>query len=324
MSFHFAKPFVVLCAVAMSASHLIAATIPGNSILAAGRANDVDVLDLNGSSIGSFSPLASGSDFNVTGAVQISAGGEIVLADQKNRFSRFDGNGIYFGAYSGLPALFYGQSLALDASTGQVFGSWQIPSGGAYVSRLDPSTGSVAATIDFGDVSIRDLVCGPDGYIYAATSSSKNVTIKKISPDLSTSTNFASYTTSGYNAISGLTFGADNNLYLGTYGDSTIVSFDGTTGASQGVFIPAGSGGLDKVTGLLFHPTTGNLLAGSYNTNNILEYDSSTGDYVGVFASGLASSWYMNVTPVPEPSSILISSLGLFGMLAYAWRKRKS
>jgi hypothetical protein len=54
-------------------------------------------------------------------------------------------------------------------------------------------------------------------------------------------------------------------------------------------------------------------------------YPSASGEYTPTYVDEIrVGTSYADVTPsVPEPSSIILTVLGTFGLLAYAWRKRK-
>jgi DNA-binding beta-propeller fold protein YncE len=82
--------------------------------------------------------------------------------------------------------------------------------------------------------------------------------------------------------------GADAALFVGNVGENDVLRFDATTGAPLGVFIPTGSGGLARPTGLTFG-SDGNLYVSSATSasgiNGILEYNGRTGQPLGEFAS---------------------------------------
>lgn len=87
-------------------------------------------------------------------------------------------------------------------------------------------------------------------------------------------------------------FGPDGNLYVTNNISSSVLKFDGTTGASLGMFVTEGSGGLSIARGLVFGPD-GNgdghqdLYVTSASTDNVLRYDGLTGAFLGAFvASG--------------------------------------
>ncbi len=81
-----------------------------------------------------------------------------------------------------------------------------------------------------------------------------------------------------------LTFGPEGNIYAGIYDQNIVKKINGTTGADMGVFVSAGSGGLDRPTALIFGPN-GNLFVVSLNNVSVLEYSGVTGAFVQVFVS---------------------------------------
>ncbi|MCO8121379.1 DUF4347 domain-containing protein, partial [Stieleria sp. TO1_6] len=81
-------------------------------------------------------------------------------------------------------------------------------------------------------------------------------------------------------------FGPDGMLYASSYLSDNVQRFDPVTGTLINEFVAAGSGGLDRATGIAFGPD-GNLYVASYNTDSILRYDGTTGAFIDEFvASG--------------------------------------
>ena len=76
-------------------------------------------------------------------------------------------------------------------------------------------------------------------------------------------------------------------VYVSSFDNDSIVKFDADTGASLGVFISSGSGGLNGPTGLTFGPD-GDLYVSSFTFNfSVLKYDGETGQFLREFvASG--------------------------------------
>ncbi|XXF80161.1 hypothetical protein P2318_10535 [Myxococcaceae bacterium GXIMD 01537] len=75
-----------------------------------------------------------------------------------------------------------------------------------------------------------------------------------------------------------------DSLYIGDVADDTVKRFDAKTGAFQGTFVTAGSGGLSGPRGLLFGPR-GDLVLVNQNANQpfpgaVFEYDGRTGDFL--------------------------------------------
>ncbi|MDJ0497436.1 MAG: DUF5011 domain-containing protein, partial [Acidimicrobiia bacterium] len=78
--------------------------------------------------------------------------------------------------------------------------------------------------------------------------------------------------------------GPDGLAYVGDYSNDTIRRYNPVTGADLGVWIPAGTGGLDGPAGMQFGPD-GHLYVSSNFSDQILEFDTD-GTFLGVFAAG--------------------------------------
>jgi DNA-binding beta-propeller fold protein YncE len=78
---------------------------------------------------------------------------------------------------------------------------------------------------------------------------------------------------------------AANVVYVTSFDNDSVLKFDADTGAFLGVFVPAGSGGLNGPTGLTFGPD-GHLYVSSFVFNNsVLKYHGRNGRFLGVFVS---------------------------------------
>jgi DNA-binding beta-propeller fold protein YncE len=78
---------------------------------------------------------------------------------------------------------------------------------------------------------------------------------------------------------------AGDVVYVSSFNNDTVLKFDADTGAALGVFVSAGSGGLNGPTGLTFGPD-GNLYVSSFVFNNsVLKYDGKSGQFLGVFVA---------------------------------------
>ena len=78
---------------------------------------------------------------------------------------------------------------------------------------------------------------------------------------------------------------AANVVYVSSFDNDSVLKFDADTGAFLGVFVPAGSGGLNGPTGLTFGPD-GHLYVSSFVFNNsVLKYHGRNGRFLGVFVS---------------------------------------
>src|SRR2546422_1012284 len=75
------------------------------------------------------------------------------------------------------------------------------------------------------------------------------------------------------------------DLFVSSYGNSSVMEYNGTTGAFITTFVPPGSGGLNGPFGLVFGPN-GNLFVSSYFNNfSVPEYNGTTGAPMGYFVS---------------------------------------
>ncbi len=77
------------------------------------------------------------------------------------------------------------------------------------------------------------------------------------------------------------TFGPDDHLYVSNPFGSSVLRFDGLTGAFIDVFVTPGSGGLQIPLVLLFHGP--HLYVGDPGAHEIRRYDARTGAYVDTF-----------------------------------------
>jgi glucose/arabinose dehydrogenase len=82
----------------------------------------------------------------------------------------------------------------------------------------------------------------------------------------------------GLAQASGLALGPNGNLHVSSYRTSSVLQYDGTTGASLGTFIAAGSGGLSGPLNLSFRPD-GFLYVCDQNTGAVYRYNATTGAF---------------------------------------------
>src|SRR5262249_41395841 len=97
----------------------------------------------------------------------------------------------------------------------------------------------------------------------------------------------------------------------------SVVRYNGTNGVFSDVFIPSGSGGLDRPYGLTFGPDS-RLYVCSAGNNKVLRYDGTTGAFLGTFIDlgpgFVGTAKYVVFTPqvytlsiAPSPSGIVLS-----------------
>jgi WD40 repeat protein len=78
-----------------------------------------------------------------------------------------------------------------------------------------------------------------------------------------------------------MTFGPDENLYVGSPLTSSVLRFNGVTGAYIDTFIPEGRGGLTNPLALVFRGDK--LYVGDPGTNAVRRYNARTGAFIDVF-----------------------------------------
>jgi hypothetical protein len=71
----------------------------------------------------------------------------------------------------------------------------------------------------------------------------------------------------------GMAYGPDGNLYVASLGNSSILEYNGSTGAFISKFISQGVGGLFYPNQIAFGPKDGSLYVSSYSANAVLKYD---------------------------------------------------
>jgi len=75
-----------------------------------------------------------------------------------------------------------------------------------------------------------------------------------------------------------------STLFVGSYLNGAVVSFNGSTGAFLSNFVPSGSGGLEHTQGIKFGPD-GNLYVVSQYSGAVLRYNGTTGAFLDVFVA---------------------------------------
>jgi sugar lactone lactonase YvrE len=244
--------------------------------------------------------------------------GKLLVADAtSSSVLRYDNvTGAFLGAF--VPS----GSGGLDGAPGIVYG----PDGNLYVSsaynrevlRYNGTTGlfmGIFVTSYSGGLDRpHGLTFGPDGNLYVNSSDNNSVMRyqgpfgdQPGAPLPAPSQSGAVFVPSGSGGLNspygGLVFGSDNNLYVSSYGSSSVLRYDGTTGDLIDAFVPQGSGGLSGSHGLSFGPD-GNLYVVSQATNSVLDYDGTTGTFLGVFVPPVQLS---------TPTSLVFWDTGMQG-----------
>jgi len=137
---------------------------------------------------------------------------------------------------------------------------------------------------------VEMLTFGPDGHLYVANGHRNSVTRydgttgAPLPGPLGApgTADFVVPDSGGLDDPHSLKFGPDGNLYVASFGNNTVLRYNGTTGAFMNTFVTPGLGGLASPHGSAFGPG-GDLFVGSAGTNQVLRYDGLTGASKGVF-----------------------------------------
>lgn len=78
----------------------------------------------------------------------------------------------------------------------------------------------------------------------------------------------------------------DNNevVFISSSGTDEIITYEGATGTQTGIFVTAGSGGLDDPQEFVFGPG-GDLYVASFGSDEILRYNGNTGEFIETFVT---------------------------------------
>jgi sugar lactone lactonase YvrE len=137
--------------------------------------------------------------------------------------------------------------------------------------------GNVSAFVESGSSGLsgpKDLVLGPDGNVYAASSGTNSVI--RYTPAGQLLGTFVAAGSGGLSSPYGLAFGPDGNLYVGGTANNAICEYSGITGAFLNTFVSTGSGGLNNPRGMVFGQD-GNLYVSSRGTQSVDRYQGPAG-----------------------------------------------
>ncbi len=202
-----------------------------------------------GTLIDQFVTAADGGLTDASGLVFGPDGMLYVASLGTSQVLRFDG---FTGAF--VDTFVTAHSGGLDRPESMVFG----PDGNLYVAdygthSINRYDGATGAFIDLfvtsgsaGLLTPEGLVFGPDGNLYVASDDESRVLVFDGSTgapiDLGNGPGvFVQAGDGGLFLATGLEFGPDGNLYVGSWGSNEVLRFDGTTGAYIDDFISAGA-----------------------------------------------------------------------------------
>lgn len=201
----------------------------------------------------------------------------LVAAEGSDNITRFDAQGNVIPPPFGDGGELVNHGFMIVGPDGMIY----VGGDSDNVIRYDPITGAMDVEfIPAGTINRAEgLAFGPDGNLYVASAADNRILRFDSSGTL---IDVFVPSSAGLNLPHGLAFGDDGDLYVTDFTNDRVMRFDGNTGASKGVFVNPGSGGLDAPTGLVFHD--GFLYVSSWNSNQVMRYNLD-GSFESVFVS---------------------------------------
>jgi len=322
---------VVVCSVLVSSVGAVELA-PGDLIV-----TDFNHGDLDGpGSVSKFDPITGVQTLISTGvnldnpmAVAIDGFGDIIVLDQPGtsggpaeliRINPADGTQqvISSGGMvnpTGLSLDSAGNFLVSDAGL-----VWTGGTGG--ILEIDRTTG-VQTVFSSGGffLGANSLTIDAAGDIFATTGNASNgLTVLKIDPVTGAQTVVSTGTFQ--TAHSGIAVAASGDIFVNElYYTNGTIKVDPITGTQSWL----STGGYFQDPYGLDFDAAGDLIVADSNwwwPGNIFKVNPTTGAQT-LIASGLVDPAGIVVYPIPEPSTFVLLAMGAFGLLAYAWRRRR-
>ena len=178
--------------------------------------------------------------------------------------------------------------------------SYDAPGTADLIEKFSPTGADLGAYITSGISEPAFPVFDASGNLFVPNVATN--TVEKFSP---AGADLGVFANTGLWGPDGTAFDAAGNLYVSNYFGSTIEKFS-PNGTDLGPFITTG---LSAPTGITFDHA-GNLYVANFG-NGTVEKFSPTGTDLGAFASGLNGPNAIAISPVPEPSSIVLFGIGV-------------
>lgn len=106
----------------------------------------------------------------------------------------------------------------------------------------------------------------------------------------------------------------NGKMFVSSDNGNKVLHYDAVSGQFLGNFVAPGAGGLWGAVGMTFDQT-GDLIVTSGRNNKILRYSGTDGSFLGTWTGPANLNGPTFVTPVPEPGTVVATSIGLLWLL---------
>ncbi len=201
---------------------------------------------LTGDFVNEFVASGLGGLSNPSGLVFAGTGGNLLVADAlSGRILEFNAlNGSYIGDFAFLSGMRAGEITFAHSNL------FVIDQASSAVQRFDSQGNYLGVFVSSLD-SPADFVFGPNGNLFITVGDFQASRVEQY--DGLTGAFLGIFASeNGLSDATGLDFGPDGNLYVASSSTASILEFNGSTGAFEGIFIPSGSEGLNNPDDIFF------------------------------------------------------------------------
>jgi len=216
--------------------------------------NNVLRFDRGGNFVDEFIPAALGGLSAPTSLLFRDNGNLLVASFNNSLVLEYDPDGNFIGRFDQRGRGLLGPEFITFGPDGNLYVVGQANNG---VLRYNGRTGTFIDFFAAGANAPHGCAFGPDGNLYVASFGRGRVvkfdgtTGARIGPFIRDDPNTPEDETGGLSSAHNLDFDSAGNLYVASFGTSSVMRYDGVTGAFIDEFVPPGFGDLNSPTGLV-------------------------------------------------------------------------